>query len=106
MGHKDRAAVLPEGTVNLAFSDKVPFQAFRIKSKPIYATQFHPEMTMQQNRERFETYIQGYSDGRLGLDPQTIRESFSASIETYSLLPRFIRMIVGTETEAGTSDSS
>jgi len=43
LGHKERAEYLPPGVVNLAYSDRGAFEAFRVPGKPIWATQFHPE---------------------------------------------------------------
>lgn len=43
-GHEDIVTVLPEGVVLLASSERVENQAFRVAGKPIYCTQFHPEI--------------------------------------------------------------
>ncbi|MCH7679729.1 type 1 glutamine amidotransferase [candidate division KSB1 bacterium] len=94
VGHKDRADKLPIGAVNLAFSDKAPCQAYKIKNKPIYATQFHPELTMAQNRERFEIYIDGYTHDKTGMDAELIRNSYRESRETYRLLPLFVEKVL------------
>ncbi|MFQ5639165.1 MAG: type 1 glutamine amidotransferase [bacterium] len=94
MGHKDRVVELPSTFVNLASSEKAPYQAFRVKDKPIYATQFHPELTKSQNRERFESYIKNYSNEKVGKSVQAIRESFRESSETHRLLPEFVKQFV------------
>jgi len=94
VGHKDRAEKLPTGAVNLAFSDKAPFQAYKIKNKPIYATQFHPELNMAQNRERFEIYIDEYTNEKTGMDADLIRNSYRESRETYRLLPLFVEKVL------------
>lgn len=95
MGHKDRASQLPSEAINLAFSERAPFQAFKIKDKPIYATQFHPELNVAQNRERFETYINAYAGKNIKQDVETIRNSFRETKETYSLLPTYISEVLG-----------
>lgn len=79
--------------INLATSDRSPFQAFKIENKPIYATQFHPELTMAQNRERFERYIAGYSHPEDPVVEQAIRQSFRPSHETRLLLTKFIDVV-------------
>ncbi len=94
VGHKDRAEKLPTGAVNLAFSDKAPIQAYKIENKPIYATQFHPELTMSQNRERFEIYIDQYTNEKIGMDADLIRNSYRESRETYWLLPLFVEKVL------------
>jgi GMP synthase (glutamine-hydrolysing) len=59
-GHKDRASRLPSQAICLAKSERAPFQAIRIGDKPVYATQFHPELTSVTNRQRFERYLDHY----------------------------------------------
>lgn len=44
MGHEDHVVELPPGAVHLARSERVTFQAFRFPDRPIYCTQFHPEL--------------------------------------------------------------
>jgi GMP synthase (glutamine-hydrolysing) len=43
-GHEDVVTALPPGATLLARSERVENQAFRIEGKPIYGTQFHPEL--------------------------------------------------------------
>ncbi len=60
LGHNDRIGVLPSSMVELARSERCPFQAVRVKGKPAYGTQFHPEMTAEQLRLRLEVYRDQY----------------------------------------------
>ncbi len=80
--------------MNLAFSAKAPCQAYKIENKPIYATQFHPELTMAQNRERFEIYIDQYTNEKTRMDADLIRNSYRESRETYRLLPLFVEKVL------------
>ena len=59
-GHKDSAMELPSGVTSLAASDVCPHQALRVPGTNIYATQFHPELTGETNRRRFERYFDVY----------------------------------------------
>lgn len=43
-GHEDHVVSLPPGAVRLASSDRSENQAFHFPGKPIYCTQFHPEL--------------------------------------------------------------
>ena len=43
-GHEDHVVALPPDAVLLASSPRVPEQAFRFAGRPIYCTQFHPEL--------------------------------------------------------------
>lgn len=59
-GHKDRAITLPAGLTHLVRSPRCEFQAVRVTDKPIWATQFHPELSGQENALRFSRYFELY----------------------------------------------
>ena len=56
MGHEDIVKKLPEEAVLLASSKKVKNEAFKFKKKPIYCTQFHPELNKNDLKKRMEIY--------------------------------------------------
>jgi GMP synthase (glutamine-hydrolysing) len=89
LGHQDRASSLPSGLTNVAYSNRTPFQAFHIPGKPVYATQFHPELTFEDNRKRFARYMAIY--GKLFGEEEAQRrmDSHRPSPEANSLLKRF-----------------
>jgi GMP synthase (glutamine-hydrolysing) len=93
LGRKDRASRLPRGYSGLAFSSSSPYQAFRVLNKPIWAFQFHPELNREDNRKRFERYLEGYA-AHMSLEEQhqTLR-NFKESPETEKLLPRFMKLV-------------
>lgn len=78
-GHKERAESLGDEMISLAYSDLCPFHAFRIKDKPFYATQFHPEMSAADLRTRIERYRDRYLEA--GDDLETILGSAANSTE-------------------------
>ena len=93
LGHKDKADRLPEGVVNLASSENSRYQAIRIPEKPIWATQFHPELTGKENLKRFHRYLDGYASM---MSPEEVEQTlarFSDSPETDDLIPRFLRTV-------------
>ncbi len=92
-GHKERAQVLPPGVIHLAYSDRVPYQAFRVPGKPIWATQFHPELTGEDNRRRFEQYVRVYGQYMSEEELQERLRMFQPSPETEEILPRFLDLI-------------
>jgi len=93
-GHKDRASRLPSNAVSLAYNDSAPYQALTIKGRPVYATQFHPELTGATNRGRFERYIDDYGEV-FGVErAEEMLEEFQPSPEASSLLLRFKQMLV------------
>lgn len=95
MGRKDRAEKLPEGVVHLATSERCPYQAFRIPDKPIWATQFHPELSCDENRERYVRYVSNYEHH---VDDATRKETlkrFQPSPHTGGMLGRFVELVAG-----------
>ncbi len=92
LGHKDNVPELPLGGVRLAFSELHPMQAFRIKDCPIYATQFHPEMTAADMRLRLRNYLDlGYVNENERHSLQQILEDFRDTPESNSILKLFIQ---------------
>ncbi|HEX4416195.1 MAG TPA: type 1 glutamine amidotransferase [Lacipirellulaceae bacterium] len=55
-GHEDHVVALPNEAVLLAASALVPQQAFCVAGKPIYCTQFHPELDRAAMLERAAAY--------------------------------------------------
>lgn len=93
MGRKDRATRLPEGTTHLASSRRCPYQAFRVDGKPIWATQFHPELSGEENRERYVRYLNNY-EAHVGKETQDeVLDSFRPTPETESMLPKFVEVV-------------
>jgi GMP synthase (glutamine-hydrolysing) len=93
LGHKDRADRLPEGTLNLAASDNSALQALRIPGKPIWATQFHPELTKEENLKRFNRYLDGYASLMSEDELQEVLARFDHSPEANELLSRFLSLV-------------
>jgi GMP synthase (glutamine-hydrolysing) len=95
LGHKDRAKFLPAGAINLASSYCVEYQALRIPGKPIWATQFHPEMTGQENRIRFDRYVDQYASIYSPEELKAVLDRFAGSPEADQLIPRFLKTVFG-----------
>tara|TARA_Y100000589_G_scaffold332017_1_gene388603 strand:+ start:3777 stop:4511 length:735 start_codon:yes stop_codon:yes gene_type:complete len=74
MGHEDIVTKLPEDAILLASSKKVKNQAFRFMNKPIYCTQFHPELTKADLKKRMQTYPQ-YVHKILGISQKEFLEN-------------------------------
>lgn len=95
MGRKDRARRLPSGFIHLARSARSPYQAFRIGAAPQWGTQFHPELSGEENRERYQSYLDRYE---LHLAPEeraTALERFRPSPDVEPLLRRFLALVFG-----------
>lgn len=95
LGHKDHATRLPAGMVHLAGSARSPYQALRVEGRPIWATQFHPELSMTRNRERFMRYLEAYSDPDMVDSPETVLANYRESHGATALLPRFLGEVLG-----------
>ena len=55
-GHSDHVQTIPSGTLLMAQGELVQTQAFRLEGTNFYSTQFHPDMTGAQARERYIAY--------------------------------------------------
>jgi GMP synthase (glutamine-hydrolysing) len=88
-GHKDRAVELPQGVTLLAKSDRCPYQAIRVGDGPVYATQFHPELTGIENKQRFIRYYDNYVDALGQRQTDEIMSSFKESPIANALLKSF-----------------
>lgn len=93
LGRKDRAARLPPGVVHLAFSERAPYQAYRLPGKPIWTTQFHPELTGEENRLRFFRYMEGYAATMDEAERRAAFDRFGDSPHTAQLIRRFLDLI-------------
>jgi GMP synthase (glutamine-hydrolysing) len=95
LGHKQRAGSHPSGIPNLAGSERSPFQALRIPRAPIWASQFHPELDRETNRDRFLHYQSGYSAYMSEAALEETDRRFSDSPEADTLLARFLDLVFG-----------
>ncbi len=98
LGHKDRAARLPDGVTPLASSERCPYQAFRLGTQ-IYATQFHPELTQATNRARFMRYFATYASAFGEEKARDLLDGFQPSPEADTLLRRFHALLAGAHRE-------
>jgi GMP synthase (glutamine-hydrolysing) len=95
LGHKDQATAFPAGLKNLAFSDFSPFQGLRVPGKPIWATQFHPEMTHLENLRRFKRYLNEYAKTMSPDEMEQTLNRFQPAPHTANLIPRFMEVVFG-----------
>ncbi len=88
LGHEDIVLRLPPGAVLLASSKKVENQAFTFAGKPIYCTQFHPEMAAADLIQRLRAYPQ-YLEKITGWTIDEFRKHCHETPDTVLLLSRF-----------------
>lgn len=95
LGHNDSAtAPLPEPLIALARSERAPVQAVRVRDAPIVATQFHPELTIDDNILRYLRYLQRY-DPSLTTEQaeQVARQIHRPTPFANTLLRRFLNLV-------------
>ena len=93
MGHQDCVNLLPDDAILLASSDIVVNQAFKIRDKPIYCTQFHPELDRDALIERVTAYPQ-YLELSASDSIESFTEACSVSMKSDELLLRFLKLPV------------
>lgn len=94
LGHKDRAVSHPDGIPNLASSAASPFQALRVPGKPIWASQFHPELDRSTNEDRYRHYLDGYASHMSDEERAASLDRFHESPEASDLLQRFVALVI------------
>ena len=94
IGHEDVGTKIPKSARLLASSDLVENQAFVFLDKPIYATQFHPEL----NRADLVARLTKYTEYLPLTGHKSIKEFEDNTPETpesESILPRFLKEVLG-----------
>ncbi len=93
LGRKDKASRLPDGVLHLAASENAQFQALRVPNQPIWAAQFHPELTKETNLARFRRYMAGYASVLSPEEVQKMFDQFAESPEANQLIKRFMQLV-------------
>lgn len=93
-GHQDIVDRLPDMAVLLASSAIVENEAFGFPGKPIYGTQFHPELDRAELIQRLAAYPE-YVQNISGLNMDEFITSCREAHETTKLLGRFVKHVFG-----------
>jgi GMP synthase (glutamine-hydrolysing) len=88
-GHEDHVVELPADAILLVSSDVVAEQAYRFADKPIYCTQFHPELDRAAILERVRAYPD-YIERIAGISYEEFAARSRETPEANSLLRWFI----------------
>ncbi len=91
-GHKERALHLPSQAIALAASDRCPYHALKVKNKPFYGFQFHPELNPTDLAARIRRYQARYLDSDHHL--QQVLDSLQETPEANQLITRFVDRIL------------
>ena len=93
MGHQDIVIELPAGAMLLASTDRVANQAFCFPGKPIYCTQFHPELRRDDLLLRLDAYPQ-YVQCIAGITVEEFAACCRDTPESEALLRRFVQHVL------------
>ena len=89
--HRERAPILPEQCQLLAYTKICP-HAFKVKGKPFWAFQFHPEVDKAILVERLTIYKNHYTEGDQHLDE--VLSSSKETPESNALVRKFVDRIL------------
>ena len=93
-GHEDHVVELPPDAVLLASSDSVCNQAFQFADKPIYCTQFHPELDRAALLGRVRAYPE-YVERIAGVPQEEFIRRCRETPEANGLLRAFVEHVFG-----------
>lgn len=94
MGHEDCVDELPPGATLLASSARLRNQAYRFDDRPIYCTQFHPELNRSDMLLRVRNYPD-YIRKIAGIPLDQFAATLSDTPDTEALLRRFVAWALG-----------
>lgn len=89
--HKQYAKDLPSSCVSLAYTEQCA-HAFRVKDKPFWAFQFHPEVDKKTLVERLTFYKEKYTDGDDHLD--NVLNNAQETPQSNALMAKFVERIL------------
>jgi len=91
-GHEDHVVALPPDAMLLASSNRIAEQAYHFVGKPIYCTQFHPELDRASLLERVRAYPE-YVERIAGMAYDEFVANCQETPEANSLLRRFVKHV-------------
>lgn len=94
MGHEDIVDVLPPDAIRLASTSRTLNQAFTFPDKPIYCTQFHPELDAQGLLDRVGAYPK-YVKKISGVPLDEFIATLGTTRGVDRLLARFVDVVFG-----------
>lgn len=91
-GHEDCVTELPDNAILLASSPRTTNQAFKLRDRPVYCTQFHPELDRHQLLERVAAYPR-YVEQIAGVSYEQFRNQCRETPDANALLLHFKEFI-------------
>jgi GMP synthase (glutamine-hydrolysing) len=96
-GHSDHVVDTPDGVDLLVQNDQVDNQAFVIRGTRFYTTQFHPELTGIEARERYETVRKGLAKTNNEALPEAVTLFKTDQDDTIGLMGELIKLLATEE---------
>jgi GMP synthase (glutamine-hydrolysing) len=96
-GHSDHVVETPDGVDLLVENDLVRNQAFVIRGTRFYTTQFHPELTGIEARQRYETVREGLAKTSDEALPEAAALFKTDQDDTIGLMGEFVRLLATEE---------
>lgn len=93
-GHEDCVTELPQEAILLASSTRTTNQAFKLRDRTVYCTQFHPELDRHQLLERVDAYPR-YVEQIAGIPVEAFRQQCRETPDANALLLHFKEFIAG-----------
>jgi len=93
-GHSDHVVSTPDDVVLLASNDALATQAFQIKGTAFYTTQFHPELSGSEARERYQLVSSGLAKTNDDALPEAVNLFKTGQDDTLDLIERLTRQTV------------
>ena len=97
LGHVDHVERIPDQMTHLAYSELSPYQAMRVEGVPVFATQFHPELSRNANETRYRRYAENYVESTIDmLDPERdpVLLSLAETPDATALLGRWVDQLL------------
>ena len=99
LGHEDHLLTLPAGAERLAYTETGENTAFRLTGRPVYATQFHPELSPADLVLRLRRYPK-YLDSTRGITPEQLAAELAPTPVAEGLIPRFLAHVAAVRQES------
>ena len=96
-GHSDSVMSVPGGVVLLAENGALKSQAFRVRDAPFYSTQFHPDITGAEARERYRAYQASLATDVPNATEEKLERYRPGQDASTALIGHFVDEIVATQ---------
>jgi len=94
LGHTDHVESLPTGATLLAETQLSPVQALHVDGTRAYSTQFHPDLSGEESRERYRAFAQAVGPKEQAAMQAKLEYFESTPLRAEHLLRHFVTRVV------------